>query len=80
MQQEMTYHMLATFADSFSGNAAVVEEGRSEDAGPVEWHGTDLASATPEELEGVLADTVLSEFKTRLGRIGLEYQSPSVPA
>jgi hypothetical protein len=78
MQQEMTYYMLATFADSFRGPA--VEEERSEDAAPVEWHGTDLASASPEELEGVLADTVLSEFKTRLGRIGLEYQSPPVPA
>ena len=33
-----------------------------------------------DDLEGVLADTVLGEFKTRLGRIGLEYQSPSVPA
>ncbi|MDX2379622.1 MAG: long-chain fatty aldehyde decarbonylase [Acidimicrobiia bacterium] len=80
LQLEMTYHMLATFADSFRGDAAAVDEGRSDDAGPVEWHGTDLASATPEELEGVLADTVLSEFKTRLGRIGLEYQSPPVPA
>ena len=40
----------------------------------------EYTEATPEELEGVLADTVLSEFKTRLGRIGLEYQSPPVPA
>ena len=27
-----------------------------------------------------LADTVLGEFKTRLGRIGIDYQSPKVPA
>lgn len=45
-----------------------------------EWHGTELADATTEDLEAVLADTVLGEFKTRLGRIGLEYQSPSIPA
>jgi len=86
MQAEMTYHMLATFADSFRGNAAVVEETRAvaaaEGFGPetAEWHGTDLAAASPEEMEAILADTVLGEFKTRLGRIGLEYQSPPVPA
>ncbi len=27
----------------------------------------------------VLADTVLKEFQTRLGRIGLEYQTPTRP-
>ncbi len=86
MQAEMTYHMLATFADSFRGNAAAVEETRAvaaaEGFGPekAEWHGTDLAAASPEEMEAILADTVLGEFKTRLGRIGLEYQSPPVPA
>jgi len=86
MQAEMTYHMLATFADSFRGNAAAVEETRSIAAAEglegqsVEWHGTDLAAASPEEMENVLADTVLGEFKTRLARIGLEYQSPPVPA
>jgi hypothetical protein len=30
-------------------------------------------------MENVLADTVLKEFKTRLGRIGLEYQTPVAP-
>jgi hypothetical protein len=34
---------------------------------------------TPEEMEHVLADTVLKEFKIRLGRIGLEYQTPVQP-
>jgi hypothetical protein len=27
----------------------------------------------------VLADTVLKEFKTRLGRIGVDYQTPARP-
>ncbi len=86
MQAEMTYHMLATFSEAFQGNAAATEEARSiaaaEGAGPetAVWHGTDLAAASPEDMEAVLADTVLGEFKTRLGRIGLEYQSPPVPA
>ena len=35
------------------------------------------ARMAPEEMEAVLADTVLKEFKTRLGRIGLEYQTPA---
>ena len=62
-----------------------IDEGRrlaeagGDDLAPGEWHGTNLATASPEELEGVLADTVLKEFKTRLGRIGLEYQSPAAP-
>ena len=30
-------------------------------------------------MEHVLADTVLAEFKTRLGRIGIEYQTPAMP-
>jgi len=90
MQEEMTYYMLATFADAFSDAgesmdegrrlAADVAESRGDDVTETEWHGADLGAASPEEMEAVLADTVLHEFKTRLGRIGLEYQSPSVPA
>ncbi len=85
MQAEMSYHMLATFADVFSDTGASMDEGRKlaeEKGGTVEatWHGADLSTATPEEMEAVLADTVLGEFKTRLGRIGLEYQTPLVPA
>ncbi len=90
MQKEMSYHMLATFADAFSDTDGSIEESRriaaeeaaarGDDIPDLEWHGVDLVNATTEEMEGVLADTVLGEFKTRLGRIGLEYQSPSVPA
>ncbi len=78
MQEEMTYHMLATFALAFSESPdeAIQSNGDSPEA---EWHGTNLATATPEEMEAVLAETVLGEFKTRLGRIGLEYQSPKSP-
>ena len=85
MQKEMTYHMLATFADRFRDQSAMVEESRkiaqdaSGGAKSHVWHGTDLSSADPSEMEAVLADTVLKEFKTRLGRIGLEYQSPAQP-
>jgi hypothetical protein len=80
MQQEMSYYMLATFSDSFS-NADT--KPRPQADGPVsnaDFHGTNLATATPEEMEAVLANTVLGEFKSRLARVGLEYQTPTVPA
>jgi len=85
MQAEMSYHMLATFADTFSQGTDSMERARqlaaeTGAATDVTWHGTNVAQASTEEMEAVLADTVLGEFKTRLGRIGLEYQSPNVPA
>jgi hypothetical protein len=89
MQKDMAYHMLATFADRFRGQAEAMQEARrlteqaAAERGAVPksqvWHGTDLASADPSEIEAVLADTVLKEFKTRLNRIGLEYQTPARP-
>ena len=78
MQEEMTYHMLATFSHAFS-DSPEPETASAADVPDAEWRGVNLATATPEEMEAVLADTVLSEFKTRLGRIGLEYRSPKVP-
>ena len=90
MQKEMSYYMLATFADAFADSGASIDEGRrlAEEAAKAEgrelantnWHGANLAMVSPDELEAVLSDTVLAEFKVRLGRIGLEYQSPMVPA
>jgi len=82
MQKDMSYHMLATFSLAFSQNTdAYAEEQRlarqGDGSAPSEWHGTNLATATPEEMESVLAGTVLKEFKVRLGRIGLEYQTPT---
>jgi len=82
MQKDMSYYMLATFADSFSRSRNAMDEGRklnAQEGGAADFHGTNLAEATPEEMEAVLADTVLKEFKVRLGRIGIEYQTPSHP-
>jgi 1,2-phenylacetyl-CoA epoxidase catalytic subunit len=89
MQAEMTYHMLATFAQAFEEGASVMNESRKvaaelaqasgHEPQSAEWHGTDLSTASVEDIEATLADTVLLEFKTRLERIGLEYQSPPVP-
>ena len=82
MQRDMSKHMLATFHVSFSVSAAANEEvKRQMDSGArprtqAIYQGVDLSSVSTKEMEQVLASTVLGEFKTRLARIGLEYQSP----
>ncbi|MEE9415595.1 MAG: ferritin-like domain-containing protein [Acidimicrobiales bacterium] len=87
MQKEMTGHMLATFASTFEAGRGMQEKEREAAVAAaaeqgvelenVEWHGTDLTAATNQERQGVLEDTVIKEFKTRLARIGLEYQAPN---
>lgn len=84
LQKDMSYHMLATFADAFRNNPAQDEfqklGAQARERGlQAEWHGVELREMPPEEMEKVLADTVLKEFKVRLGRIGLEYQTPVRP-
>ncbi|MFV2091433.1 MAG: ferritin-like domain-containing protein, partial [Pseudomonadales bacterium] len=79
MQQEMTAHMLAVFSDSFSESEEVMQEVQASadpDAGPAMYQGVDLNTADSEEMEAVLSNTVIGEFKTRLARIGLDYQTP----
>jgi rubrerythrin len=82
MQKEMSYYMLATFADSFRDAPAQEEmdrlRGRA-DGGSAVWQGVKLGELGPEEMEAVLADTVLKEFKLRLERVGIEYQTPARP-
>jgi len=81
MQKEMSYFMLATFADAFRGNRTVEELKKLGVERPhSSYQGADLGVLSPEEMEHVLADTVLHEFKTRLGRIGIEYQTPATPS
>ncbi len=80
MQKDMSYFMLATFADAFRGNRTVDELNRlGIERAHTTYRGADLGVMSPEEMESILADTVLNEFKTRLGRIGLEYQTPARP-
>jgi hypothetical protein len=82
MQRDMSYFMLAAFADAFRNNRAAEEFDRVNADHKVpaqQWQGHELTAMKPEEIEGVLADTVLKEFKVRLGRIGLQYQSPVQP-
>jgi len=86
LQREMSYYMLATFGEQLRQGPSP-EEVRArlaqhgETAPPVEkeWHGVRLGEASPEELEAALYDTILREFKIRLERIGIEYQTPVRP-
>jgi hypothetical protein len=80
MQKDLSYFMLATFADAFRQTQALAELDRIGQARVhAEYQGSDLGTMVPEEMEHLLADTVLKEFKTRLGRIGVEYQTPARP-
>jgi hypothetical protein len=78
LQKEMSYHMLATFASAFRQGPTPEEIGERlaragvERSKGDEWHGVRLGEARPEELEG-------EEFKLRLERIGIEYQTPAQP-
>jgi hypothetical protein len=81
MQKEMSYHMLATFADAFRQTQAPQElERLGVERSHADYQGADLGVMQPEQMEHLLAETVLKEFKTRLGRIGIQYQTPVAPA
>jgi hypothetical protein len=80
MQKDMSYFMLATFADAFRQTQALAELERiGQPRIHSEYRGADLGAMEPEQMEHLLADTVLKEFRTRLGRIGIEYQTPARP-
>jgi hypothetical protein len=85
LQKEMSYYMLATFGQAFREGPSPVEvnqrlrEAGVESRGDAQWHGVKFGESSPEELESVLEDTILKEFKLRLERIGIEYQTPSRP-
>lgn len=82
MQRDMSYFMLATFADQFRNPEAQEEiaAARKKTGGQAAaWQGADIGQMDPEDLEALLADTVLGEFKLRLSRVGIDYQTPARP-
>jgi hypothetical protein len=80
LQRDMSYYMLATFADAFRDTQAMSEFERLDVArSHTTYQGRDLGVLSLSEMEGLLADTVLKEFKVRLGRLGIEYQTPAHP-
>ena len=86
LQRDMSYYMLATFGDQLRQGpspaevGAILKEAGTQPTGSGEWQGLRLSDAPPEELEAVLGGTILKEFKLRLERIGIEYQTPLRPA
>ncbi len=83
MQRDMSYFMLATFADQFRDPEMreEIQVAREKAGGEQQanWQGADISHMEPQELENLLADTVLGEFKQRLSRVGIEYQTPARP-
>jgi hypothetical protein len=89
LQKGMSYHMLATFAGAFRRPSSAMQQARAaarkaaeaqgKVVGKAEFQGANLSELEPQEIETLLADTVLKEFKVRLGRIGIEYQTPERP-
>ncbi len=43
------------------------------------WQRVDLNALELDDTEAVLSETVLEQFKLRLGRIGIDYQTPLRP-
>jgi hypothetical protein len=86
LQRDMSYHMLAAFGAAFRAGPTPDEvaerlrrAGAPADAGGETWQGVRFDETSPEELEKLLGDTVLREFKKRLERVGVEYQTPRRP-
>jgi hypothetical protein len=83
LQREMSYWMLATFGAQLRQGPGPEEmqkrlaaHGVARKDAPATWHGVKLGEASTEELEAALGGTILKEFKIRLERIGITYQSP----
>jgi hypothetical protein len=85
LQKEMSHYMLAAFADAFQERPGLQELHRAVerrwadseiDRQEAEWQGTSLEDLSPDEMEKLLANTVLRGFKRRLERVGIDYQSP----
>jgi hypothetical protein len=83
LQREMSYWMLATFGAQLRQGPSPAEvkqrlaaRGVVQSDKPATWQGVQLGDASPAELEAALGGTILKEFKVRLERIGIEYQTP----
>jgi hypothetical protein len=83
LQREMSYWMLATFGAQLRQGPSPAEmqqrlaaRGVTPSDAPATWQGVRLADASPAELEAALGGTILKEFKVRLERVGIEYQTP----
>jgi hypothetical protein len=81
LQREMSYWMLATFGSQLRQGPSPEETRQRLAAHGVaaeaaSWQGVRLGEASPEALEAALGGTILKQFKIRLERIGIRYQTP----
>lgn len=72
LQRDLSSFVLAACA----GDLGAEETPQVED-GATLWRGADLSSLEPAQIETLLATRVLEEFKERLARVGLDYQTPA---
>ena len=86
LQREMSYWMLATFGSQIRQGPGPQEmqkrlaaQGVASGERGATWQGVRLGQASTEELESALGGTILKEFKIRLERIGIDYQTPAQP-
>lgn len=82
LQRELSYWVLAALAEEFAQAPPPRAPSRRAARDPgkrAHWQGHDLDALAPGELEKLLAHTVLEEFKMRLARIGVTYQTPVRP-
>jgi rubrerythrin len=89
MQREMSHYMLAAFTDILRDaprpeklvqmrRQVTWEAGGVAQPAPT-WQGAPIEALEPSKVGELLASAVLKEFKRLLERIGIEYQTPSVP-
>jgi len=77
MQREMCACMIAAVADGFRASRAAAELRALGCARPhAVYRGLDLDVLAPEATGLLLAETVLAELRTRLGRVGIQYRAP----
>lgn len=67
MHAELTHYIVAAFGDIFRENRATAKHARTRKT---------RTHRDAEELEGALINRVVSEFTTRLERIGIDYRAP----
>jgi len=86
MQEEMSYHILSSFATSFkhaAGAIKVKQEMPKSNKTPIsavgEWTSPGLKDMSVSDIEMILGGTLIKAFKERLERIGLDYKTPKTP-
>lgn len=79
LQREMSHYVVETFRSIFKEMAPMIERSREKYKGQfkgIKFMGYDMATTDPLVISEAIIEQILTEFKTRLERLGLEYQDP----